>query len=576
MRRAIIFMVLLCLALQGSWTDANAIGRRPKARITDMGVVASDVMLWKVKDAETNKTDTAATTDTYILWESDGDIERQAEEHRSDAAAIKEKHLMQLNQQSPKPSDPVKQEGCLNWVFCDFHYYVFTFEYSSVDADGKEVTLSGIAACPPKGAKEVRDVVMGTHITITADSQRPSAHTKGFEKDDWGVLMSMAADSKMEMSFAFNAVTMGATFIVWPLMPIVTLSVDIAALVKSNSPAFNNNLVVMADYEGYGTTRNRAHPYLYQELTARQVVDATFAAIDLYKTNSKLSDIRVPIREDYRSIACGYSQGGSVAMATHRFIEQNDLVEDLHFVGSICGDGPYDAIATLMYYMKNDLEGKKMSMPVVLPLIVKGMLDTNPFMVEHRAEDYFRPEFLATGIMDWLTKKEKSTDDITAEFKKLGGKFDGDGKIMMRDIMTDECYAYFKKVYEQNKNTFTSKAGVPRPETRGKFEDLHLALASNDMTQGWTPQHAVMLYHSTDDTVVPYVNAESAVNRLGGWTVLNKAEEGHDHVEAGTDFYQGGYGALFLNFGLRAYVAKRQLCELNWKNQQKGAIKVFE
>jgi hypothetical protein len=29
------------------------------------------------------------------------------------------------------------------------------------------------------------------------------------------------------------------------------------------------NLVIMPDYEGYGVTRSHAHPYLYQELTAR-------------------------------------------------------------------------------------------------------------------------------------------------------------------------------------------------------------------------------------------------------------------------------------------------------------------
>jgi hypothetical protein len=42
-------------------------------------------------------------------------------------------------------------------------------------------------------------------------------------------------------------------------------------------------LVILADYEGYGHTASRPHPYLYQELTARQVVDAVRYGIALYK-----------------------------------------------------------------------------------------------------------------------------------------------------------------------------------------------------------------------------------------------------------------------------------------------------
>ena len=41
---------------------------------------------------------------------------------------------------------------------------------------------------------------------------------------------------------------------------------------------YNNNLVIMADYEGYGSTKDRAHPYLYQDLTARPAASMTFTA----------------------------------------------------------------------------------------------------------------------------------------------------------------------------------------------------------------------------------------------------------------------------------------------------------
>jgi len=456
-------------------------------------------------------------------------------------------------------------------MFATFEYYVFTFEYPSVDADGQEVMLSGIAACPTKDADEVRDVVIGTHATITANHQSPSAQTKGFKKDDWGVLMSFAAGKKMKLGWRAN-LTFGVFLPFWPFW----MGLGIAAEVKSGEEAFNNNLVILADYEGYGKTSDRAHPYLYQELTARQVVDATRAGIELYKTDPGLSDIRHPIRSDFRSISCGYSQGGSVALATHRYIEQNGLVDELHFVGSLCGDGPYDPMATLMYYMKNDLAGKKMSMPVVLPLIIKGMLDSNPYMKGHQATDYFQTEFLESGIMDWLTEKKMTTGDIENAWKQTGGIFDQDGRVMMRDVMKPECYAYFKHLYDEYQSSFTDKAGIPLPTTRGVLEDLHLAIASNDLTQGWTPQHTILLYHSDADPVVPYENAKSAENRLDGWTVLLTSSENLDHVPAGIDFFQGEKSNIIENFGIRVYVAKKQLCELPWKNQKKGSITSWE
>ena len=248
------------------------------------------------------------------------------------------------------------------------------------------------------------------------------------------------------------------------------------------------------------------------------------------------------MRDDFRTFSCGYSQGGSVAMAVHRFVEQNNLTDEFHFVGSICGDGPYDPMATLMYYIGQSVEGKNMSMSVVLPLIVKGMLDTNPYMVTHKAEEYFRQEFLQTGIMEWLASKKYSTGDIDRLWEELHQK-DPNTKdyhaCSIKDIMNDECYNYFSELYKKYKDTYTDAAGIPLPEQRGVMEDLHLALASNDMTSGWSPQHTLMLFHSKGDTVVPYTNAQRAKNSFGSIAELEDAPNGADHMDSGMDFFRG-------------------------------------
>lgn len=563
---AVVAAILTLAAQASSITDIPRTIDYRDAHISDVGMVATDVYQWEVPDQVSGKVDTVYTSDQYILWESAGDIDRQAEAIRARG----------VDRGMRRAVTPGARDGSLKdgWL-CTYSYRVFKYDYPSVDADGNAVQLSAIAACPTKyEGKEVRDVVIGTHITITANRECPSNTTKGFDTQDWGVLMSLAAGPKIKLGWksnlffaGFSLTAIGAAVTNW-LWGGLTIGTELASAEPSN----NYNLVILPDYEGYGLTSSRAHPYLYQELTARQVIDASRYGIELYKYDPATELFRHPIRSDFRTISCGYSQGGSVALATHRFIEQNGLVDELHFVGSLCGDGPYDPMATLMFYMKQDLAGKPMKMPVVLPLIVKGMLDSNPYMKTHKATDYFTQDFLDTGIMDWLAEKELNTDEIAAKWKAMGQSgqttvFDTSGNAMMHDIMNAECYNYFKELYHANKDTYTS-AGVPLPSRRGTIEDLHYALSSNDMTEGWTPQHAILLFHSNSDNVVPYANAERAKAKFGKWAVLHTSTLGHDHVEAGTDFFQSdNYFELAMNLDIRTYIAKHKLCDLPWNGQ---------
>ena len=120
----------------------------------------------------------------------------------------------------------------------------------------------------------------------------------------------------------------------------------------------------MPDYEGYGVSKYSPHPYLYQELTARQVVDAVRYGLALFKAGRFQNDDDYSVgtaqswpkcmRNGWVVIPIGASQGGSVAMAVQRYIEQNDLETELPLIGSVCCDGPYDPVATLRYYMTAD------------------------------------------------------------------------------------------------------------------------------------------------------------------------------------------------------------------------------
>lgn len=550
--RKLFTMILLCAAVQGTLAQASPDNGSEKidwrdARITDVGVVVSQVERIIRTDSITGQRDT--TYNVYpdeVVWQSDGtDV--------FDSLSVCNAAKARSRAKRAPTQGPTAQSGNLMSDYLSgFSYYVFSFDYPSIDADGKEIMLSAMCACPPKG-KTVNNVVLGTHITITADRERPSTHFKNYDADDWGMLFSLAAGPKLILNGKYQAIVLAANIgsgllnIVLPgigaLVQLGLTAVEIEQIKKAAGyHDYDYDLVIMPDYEGYGLTVERAHPYLYQELTARQCVDGMRYGKSLYSNDPALKYIRGSLRSDYRCFSCGYSQGGSVAMACHRFIEQNNLGSELHFVGSICGDGPYDPMATLMYYMQQEQAGNPMGMSVVLPLIVKGMLDTNPYMLCHTAEEYFRPEFLETGIMDWLASKKYSTTDIDNLWTNYAK--DHPGAINYKsahvsEIMNDECYAYFTKLYNDNKNTFTSAAGIPLPAHRGLIEDLHFALASNDMTSGWSPSKSIQLFHSKGDKVVPYVNAERAKNALGNKVNLETAKNGLDHGDSGVDFFKG-------------------------------------
>ena len=183
------------------------------------------------------------------------------------------------------------------------------------------------------------------------------------------------------------------------------------------------------------------------------------------------------------------------------------------------------------------------SMPIVMPLILKGMCDSNPLMRQHNLTEYLTNRFFATSSTFMLESKSQPNNDdqystgrvgeVYRDCKNngkswtgkvnnpygddftVGGSFsagemaemlyydDGDnvwGK--MEFMLTPIAYSYFTTP----SNFEDAQGNRITPTGHGVMQDLHRALESNNLTVGWTPQHRVAFYHSTYDTVVPYAN----------------------------------------------------------------------
>lgn len=403
-----------------------------------------------------------------------------------------------------------------------------TFSYPSIDSDGNPIKLSSaLFAYNPSqtdSSSVIKSVIISCHITVTSGAECPS---------------------KAKASSSINDVT-------------VMESLPKTSLI----PELKQSVIIMPDLEGYGITEHRSHPYLSKDLCARQTADAVKYGLMVYRNLEKA----LPFADDWKSFCLGFSQGGAIALATQRYIEENALDEEIHFTGSFCGDGPYDLISTLRYYIMDDGTSSgvetghtpgTLSMPVVLPLIVKGMLDSHPDMKKHNVTDYLSKQFLDTGIIEWLAEKNMSTKDIAKSWYNMidkgltakdGTRYSpGQMQSLFTDrnvyksfllssyqvtadlskMLTPDLYAYLCDTSNyENGHSFTGD----------KYGDLMAALESNSNISGWEPAHKIIMLHSRYDTVVPYDNLKSFTGAHPDAAIRVRDYGTKDHEDTGTNF----------------------------------------
>ena len=125
--------------------------------------------------------------------------------------------------------------GVYKWV---------TLLYSSKTADGTEKELSELIVWPYSliGEATPSQLVIGCHSTITSDAQRPTNFS--------------------------NLSSLG----------------EINVLALFTSALSQKALVIVPDYEGYGSTASYPHPYLNRELTAEQVVKGAQAGLSWFES----------------------------------------------------------------------------------------------------------------------------------------------------------------------------------------------------------------------------------------------------------------------------------------------------
>ena len=167
----------------------------------------------------------------------------------------------------------------------------------------------------------------------------------------------------------------------------------------------------------YGITADIPHPYCNRDLTALQVVTGVKAGLSWFEEN------QMKMADGWSGVSIGYSQGGAVSAGVLRYCQENND-NSLRLKGAVCGDGPYDPLATLKRYIDMD----HLYMPVAPAMLLKGAVDTDPDMMALQChyEDFVTDKFSATGIFNMIGSKQSTTDDIQAALLKYS-KDNGDG-----------------------------------------------------------------------------------------------------------------------------------------------------
>jgi len=396
-----------------------------------------------------------------------------------------------------------------------------TIRYKTTGADGSKKMLSELIAYSQKAegqtaSTKLKNLVIGCHCTITSDAERPT--------------------NFKNLSFCTD--------------------VNMLTLLGSSE----TGLVVIPDYEGYGSTSKDPHPYCNRDVTAQQVIDGAKAGVVWFEKNV------AKLEKDWKTVAVGYSQGGAVAASVLNYYYAKKL-KGLNIVGAVCGDGPYDPQATLKQYIKDD----RLYMPVAPALLLKGMIDTNKEMkaLGCTYKDFVTDKFYDTGIFDWIQSKTYTTDDIQTMLLKHSAKHGGESGFTMMAMYKGEFKPYTPENIKEGDNNWELTNGkaknyctvdqcfkpgvieyfkdrtVSDDVPEDKLKALEQALRENSLTYGdWKPSgtypHAFLFFHSTRDEVVPFCNYESVKGVWGTNLILGnpfQSDLAYLHVGTGANFY---------------------------------------
>mgnify|MGYP001765846369 CR=1 FL=1 len=221
-------------------------------------------------------------------------------------------------------------------------------------------------------------------------------------------------------------------------------------------------VVVMADYLGFGSTEDMAHPYLHKESTVRSLVDVMYSLKEFDEDVAK----NVTFMDEYYLM--GYSQGGWSTLALLKELEL-EFSADFNVAGAVCGAGPYD----INWFNSWILGQTTYPMPVFLGYIAHAYDEYDLFT--NSLSDLFNNTY--AGLIPDLYDGLHSSDQINNQ-------------------LTTDITGLFRAEY------------ISGYSSSPAYQSVRDALVENSIT-AWDSSIPLLFTHGADDVFVPPALSEN-------------------------------------------------------------------
>jgi alpha-beta hydrolase superfamily lysophospholipase len=259
-------------------------------------------------------------------------------------------------------------------------------------------------------------------------------------------------------------------------------------------------IVVAPDYAGYGSSTLPYHPYLNGQQQSADMVDALRAA--------RVAWVRLGAHASAKLFLTGYSQGGYVALATQRAMQQ-DYGDEFHVTAAAGLSGPY-----ALLQMSDDIFAGKPNAGITayLPLLTTAGQRSGAVLYTSPTELY--EARYANGIETLLPGTQRVDDLIKSGKLPAGALFARDSQPQgagaasyfadLNLVRTSYRDAYLRDVAAHPCNT-----NPAHPLDCQSGIGLRAWMQKNDL-RNFTPATPLLLCGGARDPVVPFSNATAA------------------------------------------------------------------
>lgn len=266
-------------------------------------------------------------------------------------------------------------------------------------------------------------------------------------------------------------------------------------------PVFADEVVVMADYLGYGISRtdDLKHTYMHLKTTGTACADMISASRQFLDEYSNMECTADSIR------LLGYSQGGQATMATLFELEERGLADRISMVRA--GAGPY----SMSDFMKNpDEPNDRLAYTI---FAIEGLIYGDNADIDRH--NIYTDEFFSSG-RDYIL-----TECYLSQWNEVLGKY-------IRNVLNED---FFKPDYGGNKDVI-------------KVMELMNSNSVVNHTKPLSNNIFIEFYHCPTDTYVPYSCSKTAASgTFRNCSRLHDLEMAGDHISGGVEFiidYMGG------------------------------------